>query len=113
VLQTLADTTRKALREGDLFGRFGGDEFAILLPDTHRTQAMEVVERLRTSIQTSPARLADGGALAMTLSIGVADTASNATVPTLEMLMRAADKALYHSKHSGRNQTSFSALDAG
>lgn len=110
ILQTFAATAHHTLREGDLFGRFGGDEFAILLPETNRSEAMEVVERLRTSVQEAPTPVEDGGMVSVTLSIGVADTDGGSTA--LEPLMRAADKALYSAKRGGRNQTSFSALEA-
>ncbi len=110
VLTKFARTTRQTLRDGDLFGRVGGDEFAILLPETGQAHAMEVVERLRTNVQHSAAVLEDGTALAVTLSIGVADAPEFSSM-SLEQLLRTADKALYHSKQSGRNQTSFAPIE--
>ncbi len=109
VLTTFARTARQTLRDGDLFGRIGGDEFVILLPETGRAHAMEVVERLRTNVQHSAAVLEDGTSLAVTLSIGVADAPEAGRV-SLEQLLQAADKALYNSKQAGRNQTSFSQM---
>lgn len=99
--QVLADYVQKAqhvLRNYDLLGRYGGEEFIVLLPNTSQEEACSIAERLRAVAEQGAA----DDALIYTVSIGVATseggTASAAT------LIAAADKALYVAKHSGKNR---------
>jgi diguanylate cyclase (GGDEF)-like protein len=90
-----------AKRAGDIVARYGGDEFAVLLPDTDVNGATALAERIRETIEARalPAPNAQG---AITVSIGVATmTGSEDGEPSA--LVRAADGALYHAKRDGRN----------
>ncbi len=107
----LADHCKQQLREHDVMGRIGGEEFAILLPETPLDEACRVAERLRESVEQTPIRELPaakngGGSLLgkdhfLTVSIGVATMEGEET--PLEKLLQQADKSLYEAKHSGRN----------
>jgi len=113
VLAATAATLRRSLRSGDLLGRFGGEEFTILLPQADAADAAQVAERLRDSL-AAQAMLdgRPGGPVRVTISVGVATTASPAA-RDLTDLLAAADAALYQAKASGRNAVRVSHLDAG
>ena len=101
VLQTLAETVQGTLRSGEMVGRLGGEEFAILLPQTRVDDAMQAAERVRSSLAAT--RVAsDEGPLAITVSIGVADWSG--TKDTVESMLTRADEALYASKSAGRDR---------
>ena len=100
MLQQLARLVKRTLREYDIFGRIGGEEFGIFLAETSRDTAREVAERLRQQVESEP-MLADGRELFITLSIGIALSRSNTS---FEQMYADADAALYQAKHSGRNQ---------
>lgn len=106
VLQAFASTARQQLRDGDVLCRMGGEEFAILLPDTTREQAMQVAERLRRAVETSPAKVGheviDGGLLAYSASLGV--TLVSRAENSLKPAIRRADRGLYAAKGAGRNR---------
>jgi diguanylate cyclase (GGDEF)-like protein len=98
VLVAVADALREFLRPTDLVARFGGDEFAVLLPDLKIRQTRQTAERIRQQIaQLSPASLPT----AITVSIGIADRTENDDVATL---VQRADAALYDAKEAGRNR---------
>jgi diguanylate cyclase (GGDEF)-like protein len=107
-LSAVARTLTGFVREYDLVGRFGGEEFALLLPQTRAVDAYSIAERMRAHIATMPIP-ADGVAepFKVSVSIGVAalgarwDTASGSQ---LTDLLAAADSALYQAKQSGRDQ---------
>jgi diguanylate cyclase (GGDEF)-like protein/PAS domain S-box-containing protein len=101
VLRELASTSLKALREADILGRLGGEEFAVLLPETETSAAMDVAERLRRAVEESPMET-NGGKLAITVSIGAA--CMEAATGSVEELLKRADVALYEAKQSGRNK---------
>jgi diguanylate cyclase (GGDEF)-like protein len=107
VLRALSDALRGQLRGYDLAGRFGGEEFILLLPQTREADARHVAERLRTHVADLEIP-ADGHPdcpllVRITISVGVAalDTGSR----ELTDLMAAADAALYYAKETGRNRT--------
>ena len=102
VLQTLAGICQENIRDLDVLGRIGGEEFALLLPETSRDQAGRLAERLRGLIAETPVPLA-GNSIQITVSIGVASTLDN-DAATLEKLFKNADKALYLAKENGRDQ---------
>lgn len=102
VLKKLVETCQKTLREVDIIGRIGGEEFAVLLPETPREQAAEVAERLRAELQESRVLLPQGLPIHFTVSIGVASMTSSEE--NVDMLLNAADKALYAAKAAGRNR---------
>ena len=92
---------RDSLRRFDVFGRQGGDEFAILLPDTDQGGAMRYCERLRAGISAAVVRF-NGVQLQMTASMGLALLTQD-TVSADEAISQA-DRALYDSKARGRNR---------
>jgi len=105
VLAAVAATTMGVLREGDLVGRIGGEEFAFLLPYTPAVVAAEVAERLRQVIPqiTIPVPVpGDAAPPSVTVSIGVA--AAGRVTWSLDDFLFAADRALYAAKDSGRNR---------
>jgi diguanylate cyclase (GGDEF)-like protein len=101
VLKSLCDATQSLLRETDLFARLGGEEFAVLLPDTNLDGARHLAERLRQAIASSKLSLSRG-TLNCTVSIGVAML--NSTDTCIEDCLLRADSALYKAKHNGRNR---------
>ena len=105
-LRAVSDALREQLRSYDLAGRFGGEEFAILLPQTWESQAHGIAERLRTHIADMPVPVgedATGPSVQLTISVGVA--ALDRIGPELTDLLAAADAALYAAKQAGRNKT--------
>ncbi|GBD44950.1 putative diguanylate cyclase YegE [bacterium HR40] len=101
VLRRVADICRSTLRSHDLVARLGGEEFAVLLIDTDREEALAVAERLRTAIATADIRYGEHR-LAVTISVGIA--VPEAGREDLEACLAAADRALYRAKHEGRNR---------
>ena len=97
------------IREIDVFARFGGDEFVLLLPETSLTQAQIILQRLCKMLTAQQVDLS-GKAVPMTLSVGIAHVAD--AKDTLDALIERADRTLYHAKKAGRNCVSVqSALD--
>ena len=102
-LQELARLSLSELRAVDLMGRWGGEEFVVLLPETDAASAAEAAERLRAAIEKSELPGAGGlPVLKMTVSIGYAEMAQGDE--DIDTLMRRADDALYEAKNSGRNR---------
>jgi two-component system cell cycle response regulator len=102
VLKALAEFLASAVRQADLLCRYGGEEFVVLLPQTHAEQAVILAERLREGIACMPIGLPDQE-IHITVSIGVAGL-----TPDMDgaALVKAADIALYHAKHTGKNRVS-------
>ena len=102
LLRQLAKAIQAELRFTDVAARYGGDEFIVLLPDTPATGALEVAERIRTRIASTPLRT-NGSAIPASVSIGVACYPEDGG--TLDALAAHADGALYAAKQDGRNRT--------
>lgn len=102
VLRLIARLCRDNLREADVLGRLGGEEFAALLPHASLREAGEVAERLRGAIAETAFPLPDGQMLRFTISIGACAVA--AETGTTGDLLKAADRALYIAKRDGRNR---------
>jgi two-component system cell cycle response regulator len=103
VLKQLAEIIVKSFRSADLAARFGGEEFVVLMPETDKARALEVAERLRKTIETTPFKITHAvGQVAKTISIGAA--CLNEMGDTGQALLKRADEALYTAKHSGRNK---------
>jgi diguanylate cyclase len=100
VIQNIATLLHAALREQDIAGRYGGDEFGVLLPDTSLAGAQAIAERVRTQIEASLMQSADG--VRCTISVGVA--AAGAAGDDVREWIRRADRALYRAKLLGRNR---------
>ncbi len=96
-------TTLGTVRTSDTFGRLGGEEFAVLLPETERDGAMSVAEKVRTAIENATLNR-DGKEIRMTVSIGIAVAEQDMAVTDL---VAKADEALYLAKSAGRNQSRY------
>jgi len=104
--QTLIQFVRVCLgvlRDVDAIGRIGGEEFAILLPETGSREALEIAERLCSAVAAADVT-GDGAVIRFTTSIGVAGL--DAADTNIDTLLRRADDALYKAKHAGRNRAS-------
>ncbi len=110
VLAKLAASMRRGLREDDVLGRLGGEEFAVLLVGCTPEQATAIAERVRTLFATTIVDLYDGRRVTATVSIGLA--VAESAPSSIEPLMLAADKALYAAKSAGRNRVVRAAPDA-
>ena len=102
VLKETARICRATLRKTDVFGRIGGEEFAVLLPHTARAAALGVAEKLRAALAQQAMMLPDGEQLHVTGSFGVASL--DRTTPDVRSLLDHADQALYAAKNDGRNR---------
>lgn len=98
VLREVAKTLKNASRTHDEVGRYGGEEFLIVLPETDADEAVAVAERVRREVETH-----ECGGLHVTVSIGIATYRESFVIA--EQFIDAADRALYESKRNGRNRT--------
>lgn len=102
VLRSVAAILREVVRKTDVLARYGGEEFVALLEETDEEGAALLAERVRSAVEAHPFTLDGGATLKATLSIGIASYPANANAA--EALFKAADKALYAAKESGRNR---------
>ncbi|EJZ21784.1 sensor domain-containing diguanylate cyclase, partial [Rhizobium sp. Pop5] len=110
VLKAVVSVCKTVLRVGDLFGRIGGEEFAIVLPHVDREGATAVAEKLRAAIASQPI-FGEHGALKVTASLGT--SALSIVSKDIETLLAQADAAMYQAKHGGRNRcVSWSSIHA-
>ncbi|MCL5238194.1 MAG: sensor domain-containing diguanylate cyclase [Nitrospirae bacterium] len=100
ILRAISRLWKDNIRSGDVLSRYGGEEFAVILPETSKADAVKVAETLRS--YTESARV-DG--IRVTISIGVASIGEGDLDCDRNKLIRNADKALYLAKHKGRNRT--------
>ena len=107
VLAAVGVALQSTVRESDFVGRYGGEEFIMLLPDADRETTLQVAERVRTAIADINVLERD---LAVTASFGVAVFPEDA--PDAARLVRNADRALYRAKANGRNRVEMFTLDA-
>ena len=105
VLRDLARIATQAVRSIDLVGRYGGEEFIAVLPETDGAQALIVAERLRANVARHRLDLPSGEEVRATISAGVAIFPADAT--TMDTLIRIADTALYAAKAGGRNRVQY------
>lgn len=101
VLRETIATCTELLRKSDLVGRIGGEEFAILLPQTQLAAAMDVAEKLRSAVAHQRLH-ASSGTFAITASFGITDL--DPTITDIDSLLQRADLALYEAKASGRDR---------
>lgn len=110
VLVEMVRRTRDALREQDLLGRIGGEEFLAVLPDTSERQALQIAERLLRVVRESP--FVHGELrLSMTISVGIAQ--SNGHDDEFDPLLKRADDAMYAAKREGRDRAVIAPLPGG
>lgn len=105
VLRIVSRLCRAHIREVDIIGRMGGEEFAILLPQTGYPAALEVAERLRAAIAQTTLPLTNGPMLRFTVSMG--GCVFSGRQLDVDALLKAADQALYAAKRNGRNRVEF------
>jgi diguanylate cyclase (GGDEF)-like protein len=105
ILQEFVALVREEVRQRDVFARYGGDEFILLLQETNREGAMRFSERLRAKVEKTPLETRQGP-ISITISSGVS-TLQVGRVPSLEHLIDLADQALYISKERGRNRVTY------
>lgn len=98
VLKRVASAAAEGLRNTDLIGRYGGEEFVIILPDTDASLALQIAERVRSNVQASQ----DAAQPMVTVSLGIASTVGE---DTCNGILKRADVALYDAKSAGRNQS--------
>jgi diguanylate cyclase (GGDEF)-like protein len=103
VLCGVADALQEQLRQVDIIGRVGGEEFVVVMPETPLNEAMRVAERLRAAVAAMQVRTGRGNHVSVTISAGVAMLDQN-HFETPDHLLERADRALYHAKESGRNR---------
>jgi diguanylate cyclase (GGDEF)-like protein len=107
-LTVVARTITSELRPGDLFGRFGGEEFCIFLPDVVADDAHGIAERIRSAVEAAQVP----SAKPVTISIGVAAVGSSEERREFVSVLTAADRALYCAKSDGRNRTNVVSVKA-
>jgi two-component system, cell cycle response regulator len=107
VLREVAGRMVDSVRLEDMVGRWGGEEFLVVLPNTAAQGAAELAERLRQVVAGEPCRLPDGGAVPVTISLGCAAS----VIDDAATLVRSADAAMYEAKESGRNRVVVAASD--
>ena len=103
ILREMAQLVSGMLRDYDAIGRYGGEEFLIVLPETNGEQAFRVADRLREAVQQHTF-VVDDRACRVTVSLGLAAKDDEGT-PDIEDLFKEADRCLYQAKESGRNRT--------
>ncbi len=103
VLVAFAAAVARTLRTGDLFGRLGGEEFAIVLPNVNDAEAFELAERIRAQVECAGVTLDDGQHVSITVSIGLVNRRCR-TRSSIDSALVAADQALYAAKAAGRNR---------
>ncbi len=103
ILVQVAERVNENIRGEDLFGRIGGEEFAIILPQANLDEAQKMASRILRAIADQPLLLESDSDLRITVSIGLASYAASPEL-TLEELMKTADAALYKAKETGRNR---------
>ncbi len=101
ILQHVTEIARHQLRSADVIGRYGGDEFVILMPMTTAEHAHALAERIRVELEESP-QSTPKGEVRISISVGIIEMIAGETV---ENVFRRADQAMYIAKQSGRNRT--------
>jgi diguanylate cyclase (GGDEF)-like protein/PAS domain S-box-containing protein len=104
MLERVTQVARSQLRDVDLIGRYGGEEFVIVLPVTSAQQAFLLAERVRNKVEALRVET-DNGPASVTLSIGVAEMLHEQHEGSIENIIRRADEAMYAAKQAGRNRT--------
>jgi diguanylate cyclase (GGDEF)-like protein len=111
VLCEVARRMQRSLRRYDTAGRFGGEEFLLVLPECRLEEGVRLAERIRYLVRSGPVK-AKNKRIEVSISLGVAG-ASNPFPADLEALLGSADAALYRAKEAGRNRVEFSANPLG
>jgi diguanylate cyclase (GGDEF)-like protein len=102
VLKALSELVAHSCRMLDIACRYGGEEITVILPETDKTGALEIAERLRKAVEAYPFELGDNKEIHITVSIGV--STSSELINSSRKITDNADHALYLAKERGRNQ---------
>ena len=102
ILKTFASKMVENLRSSDVIGRYGGEEFIIIMPDTEKSKAYEVAERLRKILSSTEFTLPEGKNITVTASFGVATFPEDGS--NIDRIVHVADERLYKAKKEGRNK---------
>ena len=102
ILQQIARVVERSVRSSDLVIRYGGEEFLVILPEVAPGNCVQIAEKLRTAVETTPFKIDGGKEVRVTLSIGVAELPTHSDHPW--QAIKFADVALYHAKNEGRNR---------
>ena len=105
-LRLIAKVARDTVRTADFTGRWGGEEFMLVLPGAMQSEALKIAERVRAEIMTTPLTLADGRKLNFSASLGVVSISPTCFHP-LDFFLHQADEALYDAKAQGRNRVCY------
>jgi diguanylate cyclase (GGDEF)-like protein/PAS domain S-box-containing protein len=105
-LQTLSATLKTILRKTDIAGRYGGDEFMLILPETSVEGAESLAGKLLSAMRETELRFQDGKLMRLSMSVGVAGLEQNHEGETIDSFVKRADDAMYASKQGGRNRVS-------
>jgi diguanylate cyclase (GGDEF)-like protein/PAS domain S-box-containing protein len=105
-LKLVAQAMYNSIRSADIIGRFGGDEFMVILQGVEREEAMKLAERIRSIVEDTVLKVDIMRSVKSTVSVGVAtfDSTESYSVTTPEELIKAADDALYRAKNKGKNR---------
>ena len=103
VLQRVAQLISSSIRVGDTFGRYGGEEFMLILPETRPEDAVTLAEELRALVMQEPLHLVGDQEIRITISLGIAGARGSEL--QIDMLVDRADAAMYAAKSLGRNRT--------
>jgi len=101
VLKQLSDIIKRCIRDVDIFCRYGGEEFVVILPQTPQVEASSIAERIRQQVEQAVLLVDNAGRLKITVSIGVTSFPENGK--SQEDILAVADQALYRAKGGGRN----------
>ncbi len=101
VINDLADIFRNTVRNSDISVRFGGEEFVIILPNTHLKEAEIIAKKLKDIVENNTIILKDGSRIKFTISLGVSQIQQDDE--SVETVLHKADEALYQAKNSGKN----------
>jgi diguanylate cyclase (GGDEF)-like protein/PAS domain S-box-containing protein len=104
MLQLVTKVASAELRSADVIGRYGGEEFVIILPMTNARQAYPLAERIRLGVEAARVPTIKGDA-AVTLSLGIVETFNGMQAESIEKIINAADAVMYAAKQAGRNRT--------
>ena len=102
LLKGISNILKASVRSVDHVGRYGGEEFIIILPETSRDESLALAERIRSAVEREGFPAGDGTAVRKTLSIGIAGFPMDASQPA--DLVKHADEALYRAKRTGKNK---------
>ena len=109
ILQGVTQVASAELRSADVIGRYGGEEFVIILPMTNAKKAYPLAERIRLGVAAMLVPTEKGDAT-VTLSIGIVEITHGAQNQSIEVMIRNADETMYAAKQAGRNRTEIGSL---